>query len=76
MPNEEMGSRTMPQPPDVATGIVMMAVAGFLAFVALTMTGLFFYLRTGAPGAFRQATEHPFPEPALQKQAAGRSEAF
>ena len=32
------------------------------------MTGLFFYLRTGAPGAFRQATEHPFPEPALQKK--------
>ena len=31
MPNEEMGSRTMPQPPDVATGVVIMAVAGFLA---------------------------------------------
>ena len=68
MPNEEMGARTIPQPPDVATGVVITAVAGFLAFVALAMTGLFFYLRTGAPGAFRQATEHPFPEPALQKK--------
>lgn len=67
MPNDEMGSRAMAQSPDVATGIVILAVAGFLAFVALTMTGLFFYLRTGAPGAFRQATERPFPEPALQK---------
>ena len=66
MPNEEMGGRTIPQPPDVATGVVVMAVAGFLAFVGLTMTGLFFYLKTGAPGAFRQATERSFPEPALQ----------
>ncbi len=32
------------------------------------MTGLFFYLKAGAPGALRQATEHPFPEPALQKK--------
>lgn len=68
MPNEEMGARTMPQPPDVATRVVLTAVAGFLAFVALTMTGLFLYLKAGAPGALRQATEHPFPEPALQKQ--------
>ena len=68
MPNEEMSARNIPQPPDVATGIVITAVAGFLAFVALAMTGLFFYLRTGAPGAFRQATERPFPEPALQKK--------
>ena len=28
MPNEEMGSRTMPQPPDVATGIVMIGGGG------------------------------------------------
>ena len=45
VPNEEMGGRTLPQPPDVATSIVMMAVAGFLGFVALTMAGLFFYLQ-------------------------------
>ena len=33
MPNEEMGGRAMPQPPDVATSIVITAAAGFLAFV-------------------------------------------
>jgi hypothetical protein len=69
MPNEEMGARIVPQPPDVATGVVVIAVAGFLLFVGLTMTGLFFYLRTGAPGAFKQATEQPFPAPALQKKS-------
>jgi hypothetical protein len=66
MPNEEMGARSIPQPPDVASGAVVIAVAGFLAFVGLTMTGLFFYLKAGAPGAFRQATERSFPAPALQ----------
>lgn len=67
MPNDEMGSRTIPEPPEVATPIVLMAVAGFLAFVALAMTGLFFYLRTSAPSALNQAVEHQFPGPALQK---------
>lgn len=66
MPNDEMGARSVPQSPDVASGVVVIAVAGFLAFVALTMTGLFFYLKAGAPSAFRQATEHTFPAPALQ----------
>jgi hypothetical protein len=66
MPNEEMGSRTVAQPPDVASRVVLSVVAGFLAFVALTMAVLFFYLKAGAPGAFRQAVEQPFPEPALQ----------
>ena len=67
MPNEKMGSRRLPQPPDVATGIVIVAVAGFLGFVALSMTGLFFYLRSSVPDAFRKVIEHHFPEPALQK---------
>jgi hypothetical protein len=62
-----MDSRRLPQPPDVATGIVVMVVAGFLGFVALSMTGLFFYLRSGAPDAFRKVIEHRSPEPALQK---------
>ena len=53
MPNDEMGARSIPQSPDVAAGVVVIAVTGFLAFVALTMTGLFFYLRAGTPGAFR-----------------------
>ena len=66
MPNDEMGARSIPQPPDVATSGVVIAVAGFLAFVALTMTGMFFYLSAGAPGAFRPATKHAFPAPVLQ----------
>ena len=68
MPNDEIGSRAVPQTPDVATGIVITAVAGFLAFVAIMMTVLLFYLRADAPDAFRQAIEHPFPAPALQKR--------
>jgi hypothetical protein len=68
MPNEEMGSRAVPQPPDVAAKIVLIAAAGFLAFVAITMVVLFFYLRAGAPDAFRQAVENHFPEPTLQKK--------
>ncbi len=67
MPNENMASRRLPQRPDVATGIVISAVAGFLAFVALSMTGLFFYLRSTAPEAFKTAVENHFPEPTLQK---------
>lgn len=66
MPNDEMGARSIPQSPDVATGTVVIAIAGFLVFVGLTMTGLFFYLRAGAPGAFRPAAERAFPAPALQ----------
>jgi hypothetical protein len=67
MPSEEMGHRRRPQPPDVANGIVIAAAAGFLAFVLLSMTGVFFYLRSAVPGAFRATVEHPFPEPELQK---------
>src|ERR1700761_5170230 len=66
MPNDEMGARSIPQSPDVASGVVVIAIAGFLAFVALIMTGLFFYLRAGAPGAFRPTAERAFPAPALQ----------
>jgi hypothetical protein len=67
MPNEEMGNRRMPQPAGVANGIVIASVAGFLGSVALSMIGLFFYLRSAAPDAFKAAVENRFPEPALQK---------
>jgi hypothetical protein len=67
MPNEEMGNRRMPQPAGVATGIVIAAIVGFLGFVALSMTGLFFYLKSAAPDAFKATVENPFAEPALQK---------
>ncbi|HKO69331.1 MAG TPA: hypothetical protein VJV58_00210 [Bradyrhizobium sp.] len=66
MPNEEMGSRAIPQPPDVATGTVILSVAGFLSLVAVAMIALFFYLKVGAPTALRQPTQHDFPKPALQ----------
>ena len=75
MPNEKWETERVPQPPDVATGIVIIAVAGFLAFVALSMTGLFFYLRTGAPGAFRQASRTSISRASAAEKAAGRSEA-
>jgi hypothetical protein len=71
MPNERMGNRSLPEPAEVATGTVVIAVAGFLGFVALSMTGLFFYLRSEVPGAFRAAIEHQFPEPRLQKTPQG-----
>jgi hypothetical protein len=67
MPSEEMGHRRRPQPPDVANRIVIAAAAGFLGFVLLSMTGVFFYLRSAVPGAFRVTVEHPFPKPELQK---------
>jgi hypothetical protein len=67
MPNEQMGSRTVPEPPGVATGLVVIAVVTFLSFVAVIMTILFLYLKAAAPNAFSQAAERPFPEPALQK---------
>lgn len=68
MSNEHMENRRLPRPPDVATGAVIAAIAGFLAFVALSMTGLFFYLRSTAPGVFEAAVQHQFPEPTLQKK--------
>lgn len=68
MPNETMSNRRLPQPPGVATRIVITAVVGFLGFVALSMIGLFCYLRATVPSVFRTAVEHRFPEPSLQKK--------
>ena len=67
MPNEEMRGRILPQPPDVAANVVVMAVVGFLGFVALTMAGVFFFLKARAPDAWQPPVEHRFPEPVLQK---------
>ena len=67
MPNERMGNRSLPQPPNVSTGIVTAAIAGFLGLVALSMTGLFFYLKSTVPDIFNIAVAHRFPEPTLQK---------
>jgi hypothetical protein len=67
MPNEEMGHRALPQPPDVDSRVVFAVTIGFLVFVAISMTGLFFYLRADAPDALNTPSERQFPEPALQK---------
>lgn len=66
MPNEEMGSRGIPQPPDVATRTVILSVAGFLSLVAVAMIALFFYLKVSAPTALKQPAQHDFPNPTLQ----------
>jgi len=70
VPNEKMSSRRLPQPPDVAPGIIIIAVAGFLGFVGLSMAGLFFYLRSAAPNVFERVTESHFPDPVLQTNTA------
>jgi hypothetical protein len=67
MPNEEMGSRALPQRPDVDHRLVLMTVGGFLLFVALAMAGLLVFLKAEAPGALAPRTLHQFPQPALQK---------
>ena len=66
MPNEEMGSRAVPQPPEVATGSVIIAVSAYLGMVAVAMIAIFFYLKAGSPGVFKHPTRSDFPSPALQ----------
>ncbi len=67
MPNEEMGSRALPQPPDINNRAVLATVGGFLVFVALAIAGLLVVLKTQAPDAMVPRTEHGFPSPVLQK---------
>jgi hypothetical protein len=67
MPNEEMGSRALPQPPAIDNRVILMVVAGFLAFVAIAIFGILLFLKTEAPGVFAPRRERPFPGPALQK---------
>lgn len=66
MPNEEMGSRRVPEPAGVADRVVLASVSGFLAFVIASMAALFFYLHATAPGAFLHPVARTFPAPALQ----------
>lgn len=67
MPNEEMGSRALPETPDVDNRVVIATIGGFLLFVAIAMAGIFYQLKTEAPGALRRPNEHQFPQPSLQK---------
>jgi hypothetical protein len=67
MPNEEMGKRAPPQPPEVSDRPILMVVGGFLVFVALAIAGLLLFLQKEAPRALVPRVEQPFPQPALQK---------
>lgn len=75
MSNDEMGSRALPQPPEIATRKVLLVVFGFLAFVGLSMAGLMIYLRLLVPDGV-QATTRPFPEPTLQISPQGDLDRF
>lgn len=66
MPNDEQGSRALPEPPSVNNMIVLRVVGGFLLFVAVSIAGLLFFLRAEAPGALVPRNESRFPEPMLQ----------
>ena len=76
MPAEEMGSRAPPQPPDVASRMVLICAFGFLAFVAVSMAGLMLYMRWLVPSDSLRATTKPFPEPTLQISPQGDLDRF
>lgn len=67
MPNEEMGSRALPQPAAINYRIVIAVVVGFLLFVAISIAGMLYVLKAQAPGAFVRRTERRFPQPELQQ---------
>ena len=75
MPNEEMGSRRLPQPPDVATGIVIAAVAGFLAFVALVDDRAFFLPEIQRAGCVQAGGRTSISRADAAEKAARRSQA-
>lgn len=67
MPNEEMGKRALPQPPEVSERPILIVVGGFMVFVAVAIAGLLLFLKKEAPRALTPQVEHQFPQPALQK---------
>lgn len=75
MPAEEMGNRAAPQPPDVAVRVVLICIAGFLVFVALSMGGLMLYLHWLVPGTINPG-QTAFPEPTLQISPQGDLDRF
>jgi hypothetical protein len=76
MPAEDMGSRSSPENPSVATRIILVATMGFLGFVGLAMAGLLFYLQSEEPGALAPTSRTPFPAPSLQSSPRGDLQAF
>ena len=75
MPADEMGERRLPETPAVSARLVLFAVFGFLAFVALTMAGLQLYFDSQVPGRL-QGGQRPFPEPTLQISPQGDLDRF
>lgn len=67
MPNEEMGSRALPQLAAINNRIVLTVVGGFLLFVAISIAGMLYVLKAQAPRALVARTERSFPRPELQK---------
>ncbi|WP_407123381.1 hypothetical protein [Bradyrhizobium sp. STM 3561] len=66
MSDREMADRALPRSADVATGRILLAVGGYLGFVALGMIAMFFYVKADAPAAFTPPLERRFPQPSLQ----------
>jgi len=67
MPNDEMGKRALPQPPEVSDLPILIIVGGFLLFVAIAISGLLLFLKKEAPRALAPRVEQHFPQPSLQK---------
>lgn len=66
MPNDDMGKRALPQPPEVSDRPILIIVGGFLIFVGIAIAGLLLFVTREAPGALGPRVERQFPQPALQ----------
>ncbi|MCK1317331.1 hypothetical protein IVB32_29900 [Bradyrhizobium sp. 23] len=66
MPNEEMGSRALPETAGIDNRAVLAIVGSFLLFVGAAIAGILLFLNSEAPGAFTPRAESRFPSPELQ----------
>jgi hypothetical protein len=66
MPNEEMGSRALPETAGIDNRAVLAIVGGFLLFVGAAIAGILLFLNSEAPGAFTPRAKNRFPSPELQ----------
>jgi hypothetical protein len=66
MAHEDMHARSMSESPEVANGVVVLAVAGFLLLVLTAMAGLFIYIKFSVPSVFHAPVARNFPAPQLQ----------
>lgn len=65
MSSDEMTGRALPELPNIAARKVMIVILCFMAFVGVSMTGLFVYFHWLVPGKLAAVTA-AFPEPTLQ----------